>query len=161
MNSTFILLGSNLGQREAILDNAISQLSAYCGTIQEKSSVYESKAWGFEAEEKFLNQVIILRTKLGPYALLARLQEIEKRMGRVRTKPGYESRIIDLDILYFNDQIIKSETLTIPHPGMHLRAFTMAPLAEIAPKTLHPILQLSHTELLTILPDKNEVKRLF
>lgn len=158
MNTVYILTGSNLGDRKEILLAAKSEIGKRCGHIEAASGIYESEPWGFEAKERFLNQVVLLQTELGPYALLSKLQEIEKKMGRVRTKAGYESRLIDLDILYFNDLNIQSDTLTIPHPGIHNRAFTMVPMAELAPDLVHPILKLNQAEILSTLPDKQDIR---
>jgi len=149
----------NLREREKALATARMEIQLHCGSISVCSSIYESDPWGFDSDEKFLNQVILLISELGPYALLAKLQEIEKRMGRIRTKSGYESRIIDLDILYYNDEIIHNEALKIPHPAMHQRAFTMVPMEELAPNFLHPILKISQKEILTALADKKDIKR--
>jgi 2-amino-4-hydroxy-6-hydroxymethyldihydropteridine diphosphokinase len=159
LNNIYILSGSNLGDREKALTTAKQEIQLHCGSISACSSIYESDPWGFDSDEKFLNQVILLTSKLGPYALLAKLQEIEKKMGRIRTKSGYESRIIDLDILYFNDEIIQNEALKIPHPAMHQRAFTMVPMEELAPNFLHPILKISQKEILSALADKKDIKR--
>lgn len=159
MNSIYILTGSNLADRERALSTAKQEIQYHCGVITSFSSVYESPAWGFESDEKFLNQVLHLHSMLGPFALLARLQEIEIKMGRIRTRKGFESRIIDLDILYFNHEIIHNEVLKIPHPAMHLRAFTMVPMAEIAPDFIHPILKMSQIEILSMLDDKKDIKR--
>jgi 2-amino-4-hydroxy-6-hydroxymethyldihydropteridine diphosphokinase len=159
LNSIYILTGSNLANRESALATAKQEIQFHCGLISSCSCIYESEPWGFEANEKFLNQVLLLHTMLGPFALLASLQEIEIRMGRIRNKTGYESRIIDLDILYFNNEIIHNEVLKIPHPAMHQRAFTMVPMAELAPDFLHPILKMSQTEILSMLEDKKDIKR--
>jgi 2-amino-4-hydroxy-6-hydroxymethyldihydropteridine diphosphokinase len=156
-NKAYILLGTNLGNREENLEKAIEKISRFCIRIIVRSSVFETAPWGFESDNLFLNQVIWIETQLNAYELLDKLIKTEKQLGRKRIGTGYHSRTIDLDILYFNDEIIQSESLTIPHPRLHTRSFTMVPMAEIAPNFIHPGLQCSQKEILDKLVDKNEV----
>lgn len=156
-NKVYILLGTNLGNREENLKKAIEKISAFCIRIIVRSSIFETTPWGFKSDQLFLNQVIMVETQLKAFDLLDKLLKTEKQLGRKRIGTGYQSRTIDLDILYFNDEIIQSDTLIIPHPRLHTRSFTMVPMAEIAPDFIHPELQRSQKEILDKLVDKNEV----
>ena len=119
--SVFVLLGSNLGDRELIVNQACKMMGERCGEIVAKSRLYESEPWGFQSEHWFLNQVVELATSLSPDVLMASLLEIEKELGRDRTLPhnGYVSRPIDLDILYFGNEISDTKMVTAPHPRLH------------------------------------------
>lgn len=150
MNESFILLGSNIGKREQLIKDAISCIVDKYGTLIRKSSLYESEPWGFESEFNFLNQVILIETKLNPHELLEQLLKIEIDLGRDRTNKyeTYVSRPIDIDILYYNNDVIDSIDLIVPHPRLHLRAFTLMPLCEIAPDYVHPFFLKTNKELL-------------
>lgn len=140
MNNAILLLGGNLGNIQQNFKKAKNLISEQTGVIQSESSLYESKAWGFDANELFLNQVLQIETSHSPIELLNITQDIEKSIGR-KSKTNsqeYSSRLIDIDILFFNDEIIDSPLLTIPHPRLHLRNFTLAPLNEIMPNFTHP-----------------------
>ncbi len=148
-----------MGNRERFLTEALDKISQYIGIILRASAIYETDSWGFESDEKFLNQVIAVKTNLSPYNLLDQLKNIEKQLGRIRTnQPQYSDRPIDLDILLYNDLIIREPDLMIPHPRMHLRKFTLLPLTEIAAKKLHPRLKLSIEKLLDRCSDKMKVR---
>lgn len=147
-----LLFGGNIGDVLQTFEAAKSEIQQKVGSITKVSSLYESEAWGFEAESNFVNQVIECRTKLSPGDVLRETMEIEKKLGRIRKLTSdntYSSRIIDIDILYYNQDIINQEELTIPHPKLHLRNFTLQPLAEIVPEYNHPIFNKSSKELLT------------
>ena len=118
--------------------------------LVEHSSAYTTEPWGFEAEEWFLNELLVVETELDPDTLMDELLEIEAELGRVRhpEKKGYSSRTVDLDILYYGDQIINTEKVIVPHPRLHLRRFALEPLCEVIPDFLHPIFNLSQTQLL-------------
>lgn len=158
MNKVFILLGTNLGNRKENLRTALMNITENCGTIILRSNIYETDPWGFETEHFFLNQVVQIETSFNPNELLDKLLIIESQMGRERLTKGYSSRKIDLDILYFNSEIIQSEKLTIPHPRMHERNFTMTPMAEIAPNFVHPVLKISQQQILNKIVDKKSVR---
>jgi len=126
------------------------------------SAAYESEPWGFEAEEWFLNRVIVLETEMGPERLLEELLGIEKELGRVRHPEveGYCSRTADLDILYYGDRVVQTPTLTIPHPRLHLRRFALMPLCDVMPNFVHPVFQMTQMELLQRCPDDSIVREL-
>lgn len=140
MNSTFLLLGGNLGHPKQNFVLATQFISEKIGTIKNRSSLFKSKAWGFEAETDFLNQVLQVETKLTAIELLQETQKIEQQIGRKSKtiKENYQSRELDIDILFYNNEIINTPNLVIPHPRLHLRNFTLAPLQEIAPHFIHP-----------------------
>lgn len=157
---SFILLGSNMGDREVVLDNAIKEIEKRCGRIVNKSSLYESEPWGFDTDLYFLNQAIAVETDLEPHDLLKELLTIEAELGRRRNENhiGYESRPIDLDIIYIDDMINDDDDLILPHPRMHLRRFVLVPLSEISPDFVHPILRESNSTLLDRCEDQSEVR---
>jgi 2-amino-4-hydroxy-6-hydroxymethyldihydropteridine diphosphokinase len=139
MNSVYLLLGSNLNDRTASLQRARNDISSRIGSITGKSSIYESESWGFQSEQLFLNQVIRIETDQKPLEVLVEILRIEKEHGRIRSsEKGYASRIIDIDILFFNDEIISEENLTIPHPKIPDRMFTLLPLSELDHSLIHP-----------------------
>ncbi|MCL4162975.1 UNVERIFIED_CONTAM: hypothetical protein GTU68_016125, partial [Idotea baltica] len=128
----YISLGSNKGDKFKNLQNAIDCIHEQVGTIKMISKVYKTPALGFEGES-FLNTCLILETDMKPSKLLKKLLNIEKQLGRVRTKAkSYEARIIDLDIVFFEDEVVETKSLLIPHPEMHKRLFVLQPLQNIA-----------------------------
>jgi 2-amino-4-hydroxy-6-hydroxymethyldihydropteridine diphosphokinase len=157
-NSLYLLTGSNIEPRLEYLHEANKLIDSHIGAIIARSSVYESAPWGFEAREYFLNQVIQVETEKAAEEVLSLILKIERQMGRVRRDQGYESRVIDIDILYFNDEVIKTDGLEIPHPRLHLRRFTLLPLAEIAAELIHPSLQLSNKDLLAQCPEDPSIQ---
>jgi 2-amino-4-hydroxy-6-hydroxymethyldihydropteridine diphosphokinase len=158
MNTAYLLIGGNLGDRAAYLAEAVKQISVVCGRVTSISSLYETAAWGNTNQPTFYNQAIRVETTLEPENLLARLLTIEIDMGRVREEK-YGPRTIDLDILMVNDIVIDSPTLTIPHPQLHNRRFALLPLIEIAPTLLHPVLDKTMQELLLNCPDTLDVQK--
>jgi len=157
MNKVVILLGGNLGQPLQNLEKSRNLISESIGSIQKESSLFQSKAWGFEAKELFINQVILLETKFSPNQLLNETQKIENLIGRKSKTINleYSSRLIDIDILFYNNEIIKSPELIIPHPRLHLRNFTLAPLNELIPDYIHPKLQKTISWIYTNSNDKS------
>ena len=156
----YILLGSNMGDREHILDKACCMIAISCGDIIMKSAIYESEPWGFTSEQWFLNQVILVDVACSAHELMECLLSIESLLGRERTsKNGYSSRPIDLDVLYFWDAIINDDFITVPHPRLHLRRFTLLPLCDIAPDFLNPVFNKSNSQLLAECDDKYIVKQ--
>ena len=130
MNGIFLGLGTNLDNREKNLSSAIELINKQIGTIIKKSSIHKTKAWGKTDQPDFLNMVIKIETKLDPQKLLKQCLSIENELGRIR-KEKWGERIIDIDILYFNDLIINDENLKIPHPLIQEREFVLKPLNEI------------------------------
>ncbi len=154
--SIIVALGSNLGNRFSILENAKSQIEDRIGEITLESSWYCSEPIGFDSNEEFLNGCIQVITKLSPEETLKELMLIESELGRVRSNiQGYESRPIDLDIILFGELIIHSETLEIPHPRYHQRKFVLEPLTEIQPSLIDPICKLTMSQLLKNCVDKS------
>jgi len=135
MPTLYLSLGTNLGDRRSNLETALTLIGRKIGTVQARSGIIETEPWGFDSTNRFLNMVAKVQTGLHPLDVLHTAQEIEKQMGRtVKTSDGkYEDRIIDIDILLYDDLVMKTDELTIPHPLMHKRSFVMQPLAEIAP----------------------------
>lgn len=160
MNFAVILLGANLGDKQSMFVQVAEMLSQHIGTIVKKSSYYQSSAWGFESEDKFLNQVVVVETEFSAHDTLLRCQAIETKCGRTRSlKSGYESRVIDIDILYFNNDIVDSEDLVIPHPLLQQRRFALMPLVEVLPEYIHPILMKPNSQLLYDCPDDSFVEK--
>ena len=137
MNHVYLLIGGNLGDRQANLARTIVLISDRCGILLQQSSVYETAAWGMRDQPDFLNQVLLISTALPPQKLLELLLEIEHEMGRFRGEKN-GPRVIDIDILLYNDAIIHEPGLQIPHPRMASRRFVLTPLAEIAEELIHP-----------------------
>ena len=158
--SVFILLGSNLGDRQLLVNQACAMIEERCGKIVAKSRLYESEPWGFKSEHWFLNQVVVLDTEMSPDDLMDTLLAIEKELGRDRTTPheGYVSRPIDLDILYWGeDLVVEKQHVIIPHPRLHKRRFTLLPLCDVAPDYIHPILKKTNRQLLDECDDFGKV----
>jgi 2-amino-4-hydroxy-6-hydroxymethyldihydropteridine diphosphokinase len=154
--TVYLSLGSNVGDRSANLDLAVERLES-AGKILSKSSIYETEPVEFTAQAWFLNLVVKLGTEKTPQQLLASILEIEQGMGRRRVQRK-GPRVIDIDILLYEQQAIKAEGLMIPHPSMHTRRFVLAPLAEIDPTIEHPTLKRTVQELLDGLPSGQSVK---
>jgi 2-amino-4-hydroxy-6-hydroxymethyldihydropteridine diphosphokinase len=152
----YLGLGSNLGDRKSNLEESIKQISEFA-VIKQSSSIYETEPWGLKDQPKFLNQVILAKTRLAPSDLLTHLQIIEQKMGRKKTVL-YGPRLIDLDILFFDSLMMKTSDLIIPHPHITERAFVLVPLAEIAPNMIHMQYHQTITELLKDV-DKSSVAR--
>lgn len=143
------MLGGNLGDRLENISRAIGYIEERIGTILCRSLIYESEAWGFETEHRFLNVAVVVETLLQPKPLLQKALEIENILGRTRNGTGYTSRTMDIDILFFNDDVIDTPELTVPHPRLHERHFVLLPLSEIMPDKVHPLLRKNIAELLS------------
>ena len=159
MNTVYLLTGSNLGNRHKQLSEAMFGISKRCGEIIDSSAVYETAAWGKADQRDFLNQAIMIYSRLGPAALLKELLAIEKLMGRERDHK-YGPRVIDIDILFFNHQIISEPGLSIPHPRLQDRRFVLEPLNEIAPALIHPVFYKPVRQLLAECADTLAVKKI-
>lgn len=159
MDNIFLLTGSNIGKREYFLDFALFELSKHLEIIS-KSSVYESEPWGFESDMPFLNQCVGAESEMSPQELLEIIKKIEKSAGRIKRSEEYEDRPLDIDILFYGDLIMDTENLTIPHPRLHLRAFSLVPLLEIAADFTHPVFKKTPAELLKECPDRNMPRKL-
>ena len=158
MNTVYLLTGGNMGDRDENLLQARKLIAKQCGDITAASSIYETAAWGKTDQPSFLNQALQIQTVLEPEQLLKQILQIEKKIGRVRNEK-YGPRIIDIDILFYNNEIHKYPQLILPHPEIQNRRFVLVPLAEIAPALIHPIFKKTIAELLRICPDKLEVKK--
>ena len=159
MNTAYILTGGNLGDRLANLQKAKEHLDKEMGNIVISSSIYETEAWGSNDQPDFYNQVHIINTKLSAEQVMEKIVKIEERMGRVRAAKN-ASRIIDIDILFFNDDVINKGDLIIPHAEIGNRRFVLTPLNELSPGLFHPVLNKSINELLSECKDTLSVKPL-
>jgi 2-amino-4-hydroxy-6-hydroxymethyldihydropteridine diphosphokinase len=159
MKIVFLGIGTNLGSRESNLEQAVARIEEYIGPVINSSSIYETEPWGFEAKDEFLNMVVKVETDQTPSGTLEKILMIESLMGRVRGQKRYSSRLIDIDILLFEDLIIDKKNLKIPHPLLHQRKFVLLPLCELALEMIHPVLKKSIAELLEICIDRSEVKK--
>lgn len=157
-HEVYISLGSNLGNRKSYLQSATNLINQRIGKVEKISSIYQTPAWGFEGEF-FYNSCLIIKTSLLPNEVLDKLLEIEKALGRVRNtkSKGYQSRCIDLDILLYDNLVIDTPILQIPHPQMQHRRFVLMPLAEISPEKVHPSLQKTIAELLKTTQDTSKI----
>jgi 2-amino-4-hydroxy-6-hydroxymethyldihydropteridine diphosphokinase len=156
MPTLYLLLGSNLGDRTFYLEEAIFRLGAVLGETAVKSSRYETAAWGLTDQPAFLNQVLAFETLLSPEKILAVTQQVEQDLGRIR-KERWGARVIDIDLLFYGQQVLETPALHLPHPQLHLRRFTLLPLAEIAPDFQHPVLKKTISELEADCLDELEV----
>ena len=157
IDGKYLLLGSNLGDRQENLKTAKKNIEKLAGPITRESSIYQTSAWGIEDQGDFLNQVVVVSTSLNPSELLETLLGIEKDMGRIR-KQKWGSRLIDIDILFYDNQVVQLHNLKIPHPGIPDRRFTLVPLIEIDPDGVHPETGLQFQELLDNCEDKLQVE---
>lgn len=161
MKIVFLGIGSNLGDRERSIKKSLSMIEAQIGRVVEVSSIYETEPWGFQSNDNFLNIVLKLETELEPSVLMKRILIIESRLGRTRSDKQYTSRVIDIDILLYGDQIIDEVNLKVPHPFMPERKFVLIPFCELAPRMVHPILKTSFASLLEKCTDESSVRKFY
>ena len=159
-NGIYLLLGTNLGSRLQNLQEAKNQITKAVGTIVKASSVYETEPWGVSDQPKYLNEVIQISTARTPHEVLNELLRIEKALGRIRGGK-WEARIVDIDLLFYNNEIINTKELVLPHPRLHERNFTLIPLAEIASDFIHPVFNKSINALLAESVDKLIVSKYY
>jgi len=159
MIKLYILLGGNLGDKQLIFSEARAMLSQQVGTITNQSAIYETEPWGFESTDIFWNQAIEMSTDLSPEEVLQQTKQIEQALGRIRKANQYDSRTIDIDILFYGDQIIELKNLIVPHPRIQERKFALAPLSEINPKLIHPVFLKNIQQLLEECTDPLKVEK--
>ena len=159
MNEVFILLGGNLKDKSKIFEETRKLIGERIGMVTKQSSVYVTEPWGFESE-LFWNQALIAMTTLNPHEILHQSQAIEKLMGRVKQTDHYEARVMDIDLLFYNDLILSTSDLTLPHPKIGDRKFVLIPLNEIAPEKCHPVTGLKVQEMLRLCSDQLGVDRI-
>lgn len=152
-----LLLGTNLGDREKHLDDARGQLKDLIGPIKRQSPVYQTEPWGLNTQPDFLNQLIFVETDLPPQKVLKCILIIEQKIGRIRSRERYASRIIDIDIIFYKNLILNTDDLIIPHPQLHKRRFVLVPLADMIPEFIHPVIGKSMEQLLKECSDKSGV----
>jgi 2-amino-4-hydroxy-6-hydroxymethyldihydropteridine diphosphokinase len=155
----FLITGSNIGDSTANLQQALMKIEGLIGTVLATSSLYKSAPWGNTNQRDFVNQVLQVKTNLSADKLLKAILEIEIEMGRIRNLK-WEPRVIDIDILLYENLILESDTLTLPHPHLHERNFVLTPLAELAPDFIHPVLHQSIAQLLLHSADKGLVEKM-
>lgn len=156
MNKLFFEIGGNQGNKISNISLAKEAITNNIGIIVNESGIYESPPWGFESNDSFYNQTLLVETKLPIEKVLERLLEIEKLLGRVRSASRYSSRTMDIDILFYDKVIMNTDLLSIPHPRMHLRKFVLIPLCEIAPDFIHPVFNKDIKQLLNECKDDSE-----
>ena len=159
MEKVYLLLGSNLGDRNYYLKEAFKSIELAIGKVERWSSFYETESWGKTDQPNYINQVLISKTNLEPTEILEKILHIEKELGRERNEK-WGSRTIDIDILFYGSEILETEKLTIPHPELHKRRFTLAPLLELNPNFVHPVLSKTIKQLYTCLTDKLFVNKI-
>ena len=159
MNKLYLLLGSNLGNSRQQLALAQKRLTKKIGIIIRQSRLYQTAAWGNTNQPDFLNQVVVLQTTLDAATSMKCILEIEHAMGRIRTKKN-APRIIDIDILYFNKEIIRKKYLVVPHPAIQDRRFVLVPLNALSPNFIHPVLGKTNHTLLEECTDSLDVKKI-
>lgn len=158
MNKVYLLLGSNMGNSITLLNSAIKHIEKKIGKVTRQSSRYSTAAWGNTRQPDFLNQVIVVQTELKAIQVMQQILDIEKQMGRVRTVKN-APRIIDIDILFFNKEIVDQKNLSVPHPQIQNRRFVLIPMKQLSPNFKHPVLNKTIHQLLLICPDKLDVKK--
>ena len=158
MSKVYFSIGSNKGNRSGLINEAIDKIDIIIGKVMLKSSIYETKSWGFNSNN-FYNICILVESELKPDLILNKILTIEKDMGRLKKIDQYSDRYIDIDILFFDNMIINSKSLEIPHPRIQLRKFVLTPMLELTPDLIHPILKKSIRQLEIECVDKDQPKK--
>ena len=156
MNKVFLITGGNIGNRKKNLETAATLIEKHIGQIIQSSKIYETDAWGIKNQPTFYNQVLIVESKFPAQKVIQKILKIEEEMGRVRTIKN-AARIIDIDILFFNDATVNEQNLIIPHQEIANRRFVLLPLNELIPEMIHPVLKKSIGELLSVCKDPLKV----
>ena len=151
------MIGGNLGDRLKLLQKAESLLESTCGTLVNASSIYESEAWGMNNQPSFLNRLLVMQTDLTPFQLLEKMLDIELQLERKRLEK-WGPRTMDIDLLFYNDLVLETEKLTVPHPWIGSRRFVLEPLVEVAGELLHPIVKKTMKQLLESCKDPCQVR---
>lgn len=159
MVDVVLLLGSNTEDKHTIIQKTEELIDSRIGKIIRRSDLFETEPWGFRSDENFLNRALLVTSPHTPAVSMLRCLEIEKQLGRIRSSKKYESRLIDIDIVFYGDLVYHGEGLIIPHPRMHLRRFMLEPLNDIIPGFRHPVFMRSVSELLEACRDTCWVKR--
>lgn len=152
----YLCLGGNVGDTRHYLEKAVEQIGRRIGKVFRKSAIFESEPWGFSAERNFLNQVVVVSSELEPAEVLSTCLQIEAEQGRVRNGTGYQSRCIDIDIIFIDSLIIDTPRLKVPHPLMQDRKFVLMPLCGIAPDFVHPVFGKTVRQMLDECGDKSK-----
>ena len=155
MNQLFLITGGNIGDRKKNLENAAALIYERIGTVVKSSKIYETEAWGITDQPAFYNQVLVVESNFSAKEVLSKILQIEEEMGRKRTIKN-AARIIDIDILFFNEEIVNEQNLVIPHPQISNRRFVLLPLSELAPQMVHPVFKKTIHQLL--LQTKDQLK---
>jgi len=159
MHICYLSLGSNLGNKQVNLELTLEEITKAIGEVLRISSIYETEAWGVVSQDNYFNIIAEVKTPFFPLELISKILAIETRMGRIRDKK-WESRIIDIDIIFYENYVIRTNNLTIPHPFLQKRNFVLEPLNELSPEFIHPRLRKSISKLSLECLDKSWIKKL-
>ena len=159
MSKVYFSIGSNKGNRYKLIYEAIDKIDISIGRVEKKSSIYETKSWGFNSNN-FYNTCLLIESSLSVELILNKTLKIEKDMGRLNSRDQYIDRCIDIDILFVEDIIVNSKDLIIPHPRLHLRKFVLTPMLDMVPDLIHPILKKSIRQLELECDDNDQPKKI-
>jgi 2-amino-4-hydroxy-6-hydroxymethyldihydropteridine diphosphokinase len=160
MHKVYLGIGGNIGNKQKNFEEVYKAIKNKLGNIKNTSSVYETPPWGFHSSHKFWNSVVEISTTLSAEEVLSEIHSIERQFGRKHGVTKYSSREMDIDVLYYDDIYIETESLVIPHPSIQLRKFVLVPLSEIAPDFKHPLLRLTSIEMLENCRDVSIIRKL-
>ncbi len=160
MNNVYLGIGGNLGDRVKNIKETLNLIGKYIAQPEKISNFYISEPWGFYDSKYFLNAVVNVKTDLSAYKILKVIRKIEKKQHRKHSNNGYENRTADIDILFFNSEIIQMDNLSIPHPKIQDRLFVLLPLNDICPEFVHPQINLKISQLINICPDKSKIRKI-